>query len=463
MKKIFSIASLLLVAALAFTSCSKDETNAPEESVNKSFSIVANLNDTKVTIDNALKSSWSDGDQMNVFHAATGADTYTNDNAFSYTGGKFTGELGTALTDGASYDWYAFYPFSSYIKTPANTSSGYMPVGSNAGVAQVQNGNDNPAHIAGSNYPLVGKVENVANNVVPSVTMKHVCSYAKVVVTNTLSEPIKISKIEVAMPGMDVTGTYFVNFADIENMALTGSGAGFVSDKAVVEVTNGSKIAAGASASFYLGFVPQALVSGDELTVNVTASYPNSGDVIATQENTKNLTSDVEFKAGHIKTLNISYNTPATSASKLVYTLNTTDGLKGANNSYARNCDIESDGITWNFTGNSTINPWRMGGKSLTGVDRTIYTKTAYSSALSKIVVTLGIMSGITVNSSKLIYSTNADFSDATEVPFTATASSENTITGSFPANCYYKIVFNVTVTINSNKYLQLNKIEFYD
>lgn len=347
MKKIFSIASLLLVAALAFTSCSKDENNAPEESVNKSFSIVANLNDTKVTIDNALKSSWSDGDQMNVFHAAAGTTTYTNDNAFSYAEGRFTGELGTALTDGASYDWYAFYPFSSHIKTPANTSSGYMPVGSNAGVAQVQNGNDNPAHIAGSNYPLVGKVENVANNVVPSVTMKHVCSYAKVVVTNTLSEPIKVSKIEVAMPGKNVTGTYFVNFVDPTNCTLKGSGTTYVSDKAVVEVTNGSEIAAGASASFYLGFVPQALVSGDELTVNVTAIYPNSDNVTATQTNAKVLTSNVSFNAGHIKTLNISYNTAATSGEKsfVVKSLNIVN-----NNSAYGVYSNTVDGREWTIT-----------------------------------------------------------------------------------------------------------------
>ena len=49
----------------------------------------------------------------------------------------------------------------------------------------------------------------------------------------------------------------------------------------------------------------------------------------------------------------------------VVYSLNP---AKDKNNSYAGNCDVEINGITWNVTGNANQVPWRIGGKSLTKV-----------------------------------------------------------------------------------------------
>ncbi|MCQ2185320.1 MAG: hypothetical protein MJY92_01165 [Bacteroidales bacterium] len=155
---------------------------------------------------------------------------------------------------------------------------------------------------------------------------------------------------------------------------------------------------------------------------------------------------------------------PEPEPGELVYSLETANVPDGSNNSYAGNCDIEVDGIVWNLQGNSTMHPWRIGGKSLEGVDRTVYTKTAWSTTLSKIVVAFGFMNDITVNSATLVYSTKEDFSEAKELPFTPAATSEIEIIpeGGFPANCYYKFVFNVTVTATSNKYIQFNGVEFY-
>ncbi len=323
MKKIFSIASLLLVAALAFTSCSKDETNAPEESVNKSFSIVANLNDTKVTIDNALKSSWEDGDQMNVFHAATGTTAYTNDKAFSYAEGRFTGELGAALTDGASYDWYALYPYSSYVTEPGENSTGHITVGNDNRYTQEQAGNSNPTHMAGSTkqkgvYPLVGKVSNVAANTTPSLTMSHVCSYVKVHVKNTSSEGAKISEVKVTMDGKDVIGSFVPKFTDPANCVLTKYST-FASSTATLNVVDGEEISTDGEADFYLGIAPQDLIAGDKMSVVINATYVTSGKS-ATQTKELTMTGSVDFKAGHIKTLNfnLSKATNITASDKTV-------------------------------------------------------------------------------------------------------------------------------------------------
>lgn len=145
----------------------------------------------------------------------------------------------------------------------------------------------------------------------------------------------------------------------------------------------------------------------------------------------------------------------------LLYTLDTTDAAnKGKNSSYADSGDITINGITWNVTGNTTIQPWRIGGKSLDAVDREVYTTTPYDKALTNVVVTLGTKN-ITLNSCKLLYSTNADFTGATEVPFDYTEGAI-VLTNSYPANCYYKLVFNCTETSGSNKYVQLSKIDFY-
>ena len=138
----------------------------------------------------------------------------------------------------------------------------------------------------------------------------------------------------------------------------------------------------------------------------------------------------------------------------------------GKNNSYAQNCDIAISGITWNLTGNSTKIPWRIGGKSLTKVDRTLYSKTALNQNVTKIEVTHGSASGITVNSFTLLVAGNADFSDAVSYDGTFVASSTSTFTrpdGADWSNKYYKFVYNVTVTAtDKNKFIEFKEAKFY-
>lgn len=149
----------------------------------------------------------------------------------------------------------------------------------------------------------------------------------------------------------------------------------------------------------------------------------------------------------------------------LLYTLTP---VSGKNNSYAGNCDVKVDGIQWNLTGNSQQNPWRLGGKNITKVDRALYSKTAYPKALTSIKVTFGEAKDITVNSCKLVYSTNADFTDSKECNIAFKASSTVEVTENFPANAYYKLVLNVTNTKKDstgdyvNGFVQLSKIEFF-
>lgn len=148
----------------------------------------------------------------------------------------------------------------------------------------------------------------------------------------------------------------------------------------------------------------------------------------------------------------------------VLYTLNP---VKGKNSDYTKSDDVEINGITWSVGGNNATIPWRIGGKNITKVDRVLYSKTAFTKALTSIKITFEKATDITVNSCKLIYSTNSDFTNSNECPITFTASSSIEITEDFPANAYYKLVLNVTNNKKDKKgkyvngSVQLSKIEF--
>lgn len=219
--------------------------------------------------------------------------------------------------------------------------------------------------------------------------------------------------------------------------------------------------------------LPSLDVSGVKTTVSYTSSdetvakVSETGEITPLKAGTTTITAIAaasaeyrEAKASFVLTVTDSAAGSTGGETTVLYTLDATT-LKGSNNSYAGNCDIESNGITWNVTGNTTLNPWRIGGQLLKNVDRAVYTKTAFSKALTSIDVTFGTASSITVNSCKIVYSTSDDFSNSKEVVGKFKASSTVKFEADYPANCYYKLILNVTVSSTSNKYVQLSKIEF--
>ena len=146
----------------------------------------------------------------------------------------------------------------------------------------------------------------------------------------------------------------------------------------------------------------------------------------------------------------------------VVYTLTPANG---SNNSYNGSCDITIDGITWNLTGNSTINPWRIGGKSITNTDRALYSKTALNYNISKIEITHGDASNITVNSMTVIVASDANFNNVVST-LTPAFTANGTVTVERPdgndwSNCYYKFVYKVTVSGSSNRFLEFKEAVF--
>ena len=149
----------------------------------------------------------------------------------------------------------------------------------------------------------------------------------------------------------------------------------------------------------------------------------------------------------------------------LYYTLDGT--IPGGNNAYADESDITQSDMVWKVAGNTMENPWRIGGKSLNGVNRLVYATTAMGSAISKVELEVGTASSITVNSLKLVVASDAEFKNTIdEVTATFKASSTITFTPTsgeeWATDAFYRFVFNVTVSGSKNKFVEFKGAKFY-
>ena len=294
MKKALFFAGLA-AASLAFVGCNKEADikglgGCPVEIV---------LSDAQTrTVNDGLSTNWVADDALAVFYAPAGETTYSVAE-FTVTdpaNNVATGEV--ALTADA-YDWYLFYPYDSHLVTPANTSKGYMTVG---GKNQTQVGNDSKAHLAGPSLPIVGVAKNVASDATPSVSMKHVSSVVAVNITNDTDAPLTVNSITFTAPE-DIVGTYYINFADIDNVTFKSSGDSYVSKSVTLTVQDGTAIDARSSAKFYIAIKPFTAAAESELKLTVVA---DQGEV----EKTAPLGQAYTFAPGTIKTLNLSYKAP---------------------------------------------------------------------------------------------------------------------------------------------------------
>lgn len=292
-----------MLSAFALTNCTQEIDNPAQqpESAGYPFEIVASTVDTK-TVNDGMSTNWAANDQINLFHAVTGDAAYVNDKAFKVAdveSGKFTGTLTGELDNQEEYDWYAFYPYTSQITTPANEAS-YVTVASKATGVQTQNGNNSMAHIAGVNYPIAGKAYATPAGSTPELEMKHVTSLLEVIVTNATEEPLTVTEIILNAPEL-LVGTFYVNFAgDITPASFVSSGESYTTKTAKLAVNNGEAISKGASAKFYLAVKPFDAEAGETLELYVNGSVKEV-----------ELSKAVSFTAGKIKTLNYTYDTKA--------------------------------------------------------------------------------------------------------------------------------------------------------
>ncbi|MGM9751371.1 MAG: choice-of-anchor J domain-containing protein [Candidatus Cryptobacteroides sp.] len=299
-----SIFTLALTSVLAIAGCTEqlgDNSSAINGGVPFSFS--ASHSDSKTSIE-GLQTVWDADDNVNLFHAEAGSTSYVNDNAFVITSqnlstNTFTGTLAAAIEEGKAYDWYVFYPYSEYNKTPAGTAkenSAYITVG---GISQIQKGNNSLAHLSGKSCPLFGVAKSVAASSKLSLTMKHLTSIVEVKVSNNSGAPVKVNSVAFTA-SEDIVGTYYVNYSNPEKVEYASTGDSYVSETASLSVNSGEEIANGATATFYIAIKPFTAPAGSDLKVSV------NGD-----EQIYPITGDVTFNPGKIKTVKYSIDLPA--------------------------------------------------------------------------------------------------------------------------------------------------------
>ena len=304
MKK-FILSLGLIAMAFSLTNCVQNEDVNPSVEVKGDFALYASVSRTANDGDNTV---WEAGDDLNVFHAVTDGTNYVQDGQFKLEDvatGKFMGTVNGDLDPQEEYDWYAMYPYQSKVTTPAAETSGYMTIGCSASAYQTQNGNNSMAHIGGKNYPIVGKAYAVPAGSSPALAMTHVASLLEFVVTNSLEEAITVTSIQFTAPEQ-IVGTFYINYANIDNIVAASSGEKYTSNVATLAVTGGVAIEKGTSAKFYLPVAPFTAKAGAELAVVVNATSDTGSGV---HEKAITLSKDVEFKSGKVKSVKVNYTT----------------------------------------------------------------------------------------------------------------------------------------------------------
>ena len=158
----------------------------------------------------------------------------------------------------------------------------------------------------------------------------------------------------------------------------------------------------------------------------------------------------------------------------VVYTL--TCSKNSSNTDYARNYDVTINGLSWNAPGNQTLgNYWRIGGKSLNKVDRTITGKSPISSAISKVTLAHKGISNANakINSVSLTVASDANFTKDIETVTINSPSLAKGVAGTMdftPTNgiwaegSYYKLTINITNSNKNNNYgLDIASLTFYE
>lgn len=281
--------------ALSITDCQKELVDQTTPASEPNFELFAQPVTTK-TANNGLDTKWVAKDAINVFHAEAGSTSYVSDNKFTVKDietGRFDGTVSKSLSADKSYDWYAFYPYTSQITTPDNTASGYCYIGSRSDASQTQTGDNNMYHICGSNYPLYGIAKNVNASDVPSIQMQHLTSVIKIVVTNSTEEELSLNSVSFTAEE-NISGQFYIAF-NSETPKYTS--AGHPSKTANLTVSD-VKVAPKAKATVYMAIKPFTAKTGSTLKLAVNG-----------YEKTLTLKNDITFTAGHIKPLNFNYDT----------------------------------------------------------------------------------------------------------------------------------------------------------
>lgn len=320
MKKTFQILGAAMLA-LAVVGCENEPIDEgttpviPDEPVTEEpaepakLVLRANLPETRTTLTpqtDGFKLEWNDGDGITVFQAETGTtpESWTN-YKFDIDAdkqGNFSPAEGVEVPfeEGKNYDWYVVYPYSTNndqptLKTPlgASKDDGYFAIG-----AASQHGYNNTEHIAGMDI-MVGKATDTRE---PNVALKHLAVLHKFTVTNSSDKATTITKLTLNGGDNKLFGTFWIDLtADEPAIDIAKANATF--NERALTVKEGTELAVGESADFYMMTAPFVLNTGE--TFKITIETTTGKQVVE-----KTATTDIDFVAGKYSTANLSFDGP---------------------------------------------------------------------------------------------------------------------------------------------------------
>lgn len=226
----------------------------------------------------------------------------------------------------------------------------------------------------------------------------------------------------------------------------------------------------GESDTLTVSALPAGAALPDELTWSSSAEAVATvvnGVVTVKSDATVGATATITVSGGGFSdTCVVTVLDSSTKVLQEVYKLDGT--VTGGSSGYGEDSDIEQGGIAWKVCANTTMNPWRFGGKSITDTDRAATSQAVVSTDnIEKVEVALGdIFSGCTFNSLTLKVGTSVGASDISLITEN-TPAQQTTIVFTRPADAdwtgrYFTIVFNVTVSGSQNKCVQMNSATFF-
>jgi|GEM_PF-2597758 len=225
MKKIFTSISIIAIAAIALSSCNKEQ--KPSEVNNKTFTMNINAHgvDTKAIVNSDLSTSWEASDKIGVRLGKLGT---VAESAQAGAAGK-SANFSVTLTDGGTLvheeqekdTLILVSPYSAITSTSADLNGSYPKVAVKVPTAQTctETSPDPTAIILWARQQGVEDLSSV------EVTFAHATSYLHFVFTD-LAEDEKITSCTFnvsASTGKKVAGTGYIEFAT--NPSLKSSSA----------------------------------------------------------------------------------------------------------------------------------------------------------------------------------------------------------------------------------------------
>lgn len=455
MKKIYSTLLFSAIAAISclLSSCNKtDDINVGNVPVTVEF--FANSIQTKTAFTDPTGTSyptlWTTNDEtvkilQNIGGSPQNA-TVTPDPG--YATAKFTASI-TSDESGS----YTFYGFS-----PASAFSTYKKEYKDYNLTVKQNQTPSAKSVDEDAMILVGKSSVYAPDFPTTVEMdfSHITAYGKLTMINldtVAGEIISTVKLTAEIPWV---GSWWYYVEDYDTYSAGDwSPAGTAKTELFINTSSSSDI--------WFACAPVDLGSKtiDILVTTNKATYAKQITIPAGKK----------FISGKIA----SFTVDMASATKDVAPVYSLTPATGGSNGYATlSEDLSIDGIKWNVVGNTTLTPWRLGGKG--SAKRYLYSEDPLNADIKKIVISHGAANDITVNSMTVYVCSTPEGAavGATETPTDVVAS----FTPSFAANddvvvskvgstswenCYYRIVYDITVSGTKNKYFEFKQAKFYD